>query len=677
MIFSTARMKQLIAVVIDADADDVTKELLRQGVLHFIGVKEIGDDWVTHVDPVTPKVSQDRVGEVRKRIEAFLSLKGYSPSSADKLEVDRLKPVDLEESNRILDELASKLQGMRDEQKRAQQEIMRLEDISRQLELFGDLSSALRSRSPYSFLSVQTGTAPTRRLETLRNALSAFPAVLMSTGEGRERTPHLLISMKRDDSVIDRILDQNEWVDTEISQEQMGTKEEVLKNLGGKLTGLRKEQEALNGRIGELIDGERPVLDDMWANLRMNELYYRIQSYFSRTARTVVFSGWLPAAKQKTLDEGIKKAAEGRCYLEWNDPGEESAGEKRKVPVLFQNPGILAPFQKLVVNYAVPEYGTVDPTPFVAVAYLAMFGLMFGDAGHGIVLASVGLIGALRYRGKHEERFQLLSLIGWCGLSAVVSGVLFGSYFGMQWFKPLWFDYHGAVTGHAESGGLVRDVYGVLVITIYFGIAVIALGLILNWINLLSGRSWRKLLFDKGGVLGAWIYGVGVYAAMFFVRHDYKQLPPGGLLFWLLGLPALLLALKPPIEFAAEKRKNPAKTFTLFTLVDFGMEWIVELLEIFSGYLANTLSFMRVAGLGIAHVSLMTAFFEIARMIGGTKGFTVWSAAILVTGNLLVIGLEGLSAGIQSLRLNYYEFFSKYFSGTGRSYMPVTLKEQR
>jgi V/A-type H+-transporting ATPase subunit I len=107
------------------------------------------------------------------------------------------------------------------------------------------------------------------------------------------------------------------------------------------------------------------------------------------------------------------------------------------------------------------------------------------------------------------------------------------------------------------------------------------------------------------------------------------------------------------------------------------MEWIVEILEIFSGYLANTLSFMRVAGLGIAHVSLVIAFFSIADMLSGPSGsYTIGSYLVLVAGNVLIILLEGLSAGIQSLRLNYYEFFSKYFSGSGRAYAPVSLRKK-
>jgi len=98
------------------------------------------------------------------------------------------------------------------------------------------------------------------------------------------------------------------------------------------------------------------------------------------------------------------------------------------------------------------------------------------------------------------------------------------------------------------------------------------------------------------------------------------------------------------------------------------MQWIVELLEIFSGYLSNTLSFMRVAGLGIAHVSLMISIFTIAKMTSG-----VMSVVILILGNILVIGLEGLTAAVQALRLSYYEFFTKFFHGTGKLYTPISL----
>ena len=103
------------------------------------------------------------------------------------------------------------------------------------------------------------------------------------------------------------------------------------------------------------------------------------------------------------------------------------------------------------------------------------------------------------------------------------------------------------------------------------------------------------------------------------------------------------------------------------------IESLITLLEIFSGFLANTLSFMRVAGLGIAHVSLMTAFQDMADMTGSI----VFSTLIIIVGNVLVIVLEGLSAGINSLRLNYYEFFTRFFTGRGFAYEPIGLEGRR
>jgi len=195
-------------------------------------------------------------------------------------------------------------------------------------------------------------------------------------------------------------------------------------------------------------------------------------------------------------------------------------------------------------------------------------------------------------------------------------------------------------------------------------------GLFLNWINLVRHKRWLKLLLDKTGLLGAWAYGGGIYIGYYYMTRN--AFPGDNTLLFLAIIPMLLFLLKPPFTYFA-RPKESRRPFTVMTLVDFFMEWIVELLEVFGGYLANTLSFMRVAGLGIAHASLMIAFFDIA----GMTGSPVFSLIIIVAGNILVIALEGLSAGIQSLRLNYYEFFSKYFSGTGEAYAPVSLTAGR
>jgi len=673
MIF-TAPMKQLIAVVLDRDADLVTRELLRQSVLHFISIKEITGSWSSQVEQVTPRVSVAMIAETRKRIESLLQMNnGGSTLPRVQLDIDNLKALDIEESNKELDKIAGTLQSIRDRQKQRQQEILKLEEIKRQLDMFQNVDAMFTAHSPYSFINIQTGMVLASRYESFNSAINKLPSVLLNFPEADHQVNLLLITMKRDDSQVNKILDQFGWVDIEFSKEFSGSKKEIINDLEARLIKLEKEQQSLNIEIEGLINRHRPRLESMWANLRLNELFFKIQSYFSKTSRTLLFSGWLPAGKQKALEKSIRKITENNCYLEWNDPAGITAEKRKDIPVQFKNPRLLAPFQMLVQNYSIPQYGTIDPTPLVAVAYLIMFGLMFGDAGHGAVLALLGILSQILYKGVKQGIRNILKLITWCGFSAIITGILFGSYFGMGWFKPLWFDFHAIISGHAPPGSPVHDVYGILVITIYFGITIIALGLVINWINLFNKRSWLKLLLDKGGLLGGWMYGAGIYTAFYFVAHDYRELPQSALLFWLLGLPALVIFFKGPLELLLHRENGVSKRFDIFTLINFFMEWIVELLEIFSGYLANTLSFMRVAGLGIAHVSLMMAFFEIARMVS-PDGSNIWSYLVLFSGNVLVIGLEGLSAGIQSLRLNYYEFFSKYFIGAGRVYMPISLR---
>jgi len=254
----------------------------------------------------------------------------------------------------------------------------------------------------------------------------------------------------------------------------------------------------------------------------------------------------------------------------------------------------------------------------------------------------------------------------------VLFGALFGSFFGVVLFEPLWFDFHGIIAGHRAADSVMNDVFDILAIAIYFGIAVIGLGLLFNWVNILRTGRWMELVFDKGGILGGWIYAGGVYVAFYLVAHGYRGFPSAGRLFLLVGLPSLLLFLKEPYHYFRHERRRPGrKVNPVFAALTVVMEWIVELLEIFSGYLSNTLSFLRVAGLGIAHVCLMISIFTLAEMTSG-----VGSILILIFGNILVIALEGLSAGIQALRLSYYEFFTKFFHGTGKLYTPISLDSE-
>lgn len=669
-------MQQLIAVVDKNHRDQVTRELLRLGVLHFITMKKLGKEIPPAVKTVSGSSYKEDCTKLRNRIESLLDIIHVNPIAEQTLSIDEIEAVDREKVSGFIDGLVASIEGVREKQRQIQQEILKLEDLARRIPSTGGTVLNLLEH-PSTLLEMRTGGIAAEHASNLSQELQELPATLVplqEAGHGAGEKTYLLITLKRYKQEADAILSRYGWWDVDLSQEQQDYGTDAVRDFQKQLTALKQEQASLRNQVEKTVEDNREKLERLWRNLRLNELYNTVEEYYGGTGRTVAFAGWVPKGKRNQIVEGIRRGSEGKCYIEWHNPERAVGIETVDTPVQFTNPRFLKPFQMLVENYSIPEYGTFDPTPVVAIAFLCMFGLMFGDAGHGLVLLAAGLIGARLKKGEPFAR--LFHLISWCGASATIMGVLFGSYFGMAWFPPLWFDYHGVVTGHVSENSFVTDIYGILQITIVFGIVVIATGLWINWFNLIRKKRWLKLFLDKTGILGGWMYGAGVYTAFYFGSNGFKELPSALLLFWILGVPALLFFLKPVLEFILHNREHgERKRFSPMNLVLFVMDWIVEMLEIFSGYLANTLSFMRVAGLGIAHVSLMTAFFQIASMVGG-ETYTVGSIVILVLGNLLVIILEGLSAGIQSLRLNYYEFFTKYFSGSGTAYMPVTLKRQ-
>ncbi|MDA3958965.1 V-type ATPase 116kDa subunit family protein [Oceanispirochaeta sp.] len=691
----TSSMTHLTAVVLKKDSDAVTKALLQLGALDFVRVSELSGGSDARIRSVQASVSSARIIENRRRIEMIMG-SGSSGGSQEVLPVlDNLQNLNLQDLNLLnldeiekkLSEISSRSQEIKEEQRLVQQEIHKFEDMIRQLSMYGSSESitaqGLRKSSEYSFLTIQTGTMLSVGVSQFEKDLKAYPSVSLITGTSSDKTSMLVISLKKDEKQILRLLDASGWMEGEIplaSSPEQNVKENALSDIQNQIVILKEQQASLHNQYQAFIDDRREWFQTSWSLLRINELFYRIQSFFSATDRTVLFSGWLPTELKAPLELVLYQAAQRRCFLEWHEPGEITKETKGRVtvPVQLKNPGFLKPFEMLVKNFSLPEYGSIDPTPFVAVLYLMMFGLMFGDAGHGLVLVLLGFLGKYIFRKSSDSKKKLSVLILYCGLSAIVAGVLFGSYFGHPLFPPLWFNYHAIIAGHPSGNIGVQSIYDILLITIYFGIAVLGTGLILNWINLVRKKNWMKLFFDKAGITGGWMYGAGVYTGFYFVHHLYKTLPGQTFLLIGFGIPSLLLLSKEPVQlFLDRKAGHKVQEISVSFILTMLMEWIVELLEVFSGYLANTLSFMRVAGLGIAHVSLMIAFFQMAHMADGPGGeYTVWSYLILLAGNILVIALEGLSAGIQSLRLNYYEFFSKYFSGSGRAYSPVSIRNR-
>lgn len=443
MMFTT-QMTQLFAVVLKRDQQGVTEALLREGVMQFISIADMEPEGTDKLSSLTTETSVTVVTDLRKRIQGILHSIGSVPCAPKTTDLAQRMSVDMEKETRLLDQLDGERESLRERQRFIQQEILKLQDIQRQVNLYGFGLAGITLPGKQSMLSVYMGKLPVANVRHLEEGLKGLPVLDMALGREYDQAHHLLLYMKRDREQIEKVLTRIGWTQVDIPRERITPEKDLLEELSKKLAALTDEQRAIQDQVTNLVKIQESHLQALWTSLRVNELCSKIQSHFKSSARTVIFAGWLTSSKKKRITDIITAASEGRCYLEWHD-ADQGQINSMDIPVQLNNPKILAPFQMLVKNFGIPQYGTIDPTPFVMPIYLIMFGLMFADVGQGLVLALLGTLSVAHFKkkGAQEGPVQLSWLIIWCGLASVLFGALFGSYFGRGLFRPLWFDFHG------------------------------------------------------------------------------------------------------------------------------------------------------------------------------------------------------------------------------------------
>ncbi len=651
----TRKMRMLTAVVMESDKDNVVKALLEKGVMEFVHIGSLPAEKMAKLSEHSSAVPKATLTDMRVRIESLLKEGGIKLPELDSSSLDKLPPLDMETYRRTLDKLSLSLQSVRDSQKNINQDINAIDEIIR-----------YASEKKNDYLDLRVGVNTHGTSEDLLQRLKQIGGVFLFSSK-----PYISLTLRRDSARVTDVMDKFGWTESTDSDAQKSALAEAIGEAKAETESYKIELDKLSKDVRERVRKASSELIAIWTNVRVHELCEHVESYFSYTRNTSLFSGWVPAEYSDDITALLTSVTAGRCIIEWTDADEMP---REEVPVEMTSPKLLKPFERMVNNYSTPEYGSINPTPFTAIAYLAMFALMFADVGQGFILLLVGLLGSWIYKKNPTKKDGIISrylcsLLIYLGPASMIGGLLFGSCFGFE-VPALWFPFDRVVEGEPVQG-LIQSIYDILGITIKFGIVIIYLGLILNWINLVRKKRIFELVFDKYGVIGGLLYGLGIWFAWGYVASGYKSFPSSPFFAPLLIACLAAFIIKGPIG-AVINAKHGKKEGIGRIVIDTIMDFIVEVLEIFSGLLSNTLSFMRVAGLGIAHASLMSAFYQIAEMPGNI----VVQVLIMIFGNVLVIVLEGLSAGIQSLRLNYYEFFTKYFTGHGMAFEPVGLKSR-
>ncbi len=638
--FKPLSMQHVSLWVLNADAPQASLLLATYGIF----TPEKSQAWEREL-PDTPG---DRYAEVFAEANARLNkiLEHYGPAALAGREIgaeqaaaqpagpDAPTLEQLQDWNAWLGELWNVASRCEEDKRRINEALEHNAGLLSSLEHFRKLDIDLGwLAQPKRFLQTRIGTLPETNLARLTEALELSGFLLEVFDAQGGRVYAVAAGPLGKAGEIRGAMDAAGWQEMTLEPELLAHPEQAREALEEAAEQLRREAGASESRHRATLGNVDARLRDIRSGLALAEPYVRISAETLRArGGLALITGWIAERDAARMRAALDARLKDRYVLQLRPPFKS---ELDSVPSVVRYPSWLGPFSELVRNYGIPRYGEFDPTWLFAISFVLMFGMMFGDIGQGLVIAA----GGLALRGK-ARRFRPL-FVG-AGLTAALFGFAYGSLFGFETVvEPLWVS-------------PLHDPVRMLLAAVWWGVGFITVTQLLTIYNRLAAGMVSRALFDAGGVAGLFLY-LGAAAGV------YGLSTAGGFgataaMFSGAGLAAIL------VWNWLENHGGLAER--LLTV-------IIETFESVIGFFSNTLSFMRVAAFSINHVALALAVFTIADSLG-TAGRWI----TLVIGNLIILGLEGAIVAIQVLRLEYYEGFSRFYSGSGRAFQPLALRKQ-
>ncbi len=435
-----------------------------------------------------------------------------------------------------------------------------------------------------------------------------------------------------------------------------GTPETELEIIKGLIADTNAELESINRKIESFWKTQKDQCLRFYTKLEEMNTYFTIKNYVSKYNESFILVGWIPQEEEDNFAHQLSDVYGIEFSIERADNE-----EKHSPPVKLKNNRFSRPFESFVEMYGLPSYNEIDPTVIVSVLYTLLFGIMFGDFGQGIVLSVAGTV---MWRLK---KMMLGRILIRCGFAASVFGLIYGAVFGLEhvldpMYKAL-FNLDEKPVNVLEP----KTVMTIIVLAVILGAGIIILSMILNIYSSLRRRNYENALFGQNGVAGLIFYGSLVAAGgTMALGVNVVSLP---YVLGLMVLPVVLIFFKEPLG----KLLSRAPDWKPKKWGEYMVQNGFELFEIMLSYITNTMSFLRVGAYVLVHAGMMMVVFTIAQIMpGGVVGYTLMA----VFGNVFVIALEGLLVGIQVLRLNFYELFSRFFEGQGRPFAPIRVSEE-
>ncbi len=451
-------------------------------------------------------------------------------------------------------------------------------------------------------------------------------------------------------SVIDDIFASLFFEEIRVPNYAHGTPDIALMNIRESLEQTKGRLAGYEVRLKEIGNRHADELRMLFSKLKSLDETFDMRKYVAVYNNHFYLNGFIPKQESERFEQSFAGIRSVSCIIKPQD-----ADPTLKPPVKLKNSRFAQPFESFVTMYGLPSHTDIDPTPIMAVTYTLLFGIMFGDLGQGVLIA---LIGWFLARFKKMNFGKLLIRIG---LSSAVFGLIYGSVFGYEeLLNPLYQTLFGLEHKPIE---VMEDTNFLLIAAVGIGAFLILFTIAINVILGIRQKDYDRAFFSPNGLAGLVFYG-SVLLALVLTMSGINVLNPLFIIV-LIVLPLLLIFLREPLVKLCKKRKDikPAEGIGNFIIQNF-----FEMFEVVLSYVTNTMSFLRIGGFILSHAGMMSVVMTLAHSFG-----SIGNPIVVVIGNLFVMGLEGLIVGIQVLRLEFYEVFSRFYNGDGKPFVPCTI----
>ena len=639
------KMEALSAVGYIDDINFVSEEMVKCGCIHIINATED----IKHNCMRNDKDDCKIIRPYKTNID-FTNLKEHVEEIIEILNMDKVvqkrfinQNISLSEINAIMEPIYKETVKYGYMLQKIREELNKIKELYENIMKIKELKFALSELKNLKFFKFSIGKLNKDYYTKLKENIENIPSIIYKVSSTKEYV--VIISFTPKSTIVEaKEIFKSLGLEEIIIQERIkGMPENIIKRLENIIKEKEEKIKRIECEMFSIKKKSGDIIERYFSFLCKIGRIQDINNNAVCTNNTFYITGWIPISKKNGLIKKLE-TIEDKIILVFRG---QSDVKGVYPPTKLTNNSFFKPFEYIVNMYGIPSYSEVDPTSFVAISYMIMFGAMFGDVGQGFVLLATGL-----YLSMVKNSYDFGGILTRIGLSSIMFGFLYGSVFGNEMLlKPL----------------LLRPLENINTILaggVILGLILSTISYIYNFINSVKSHELEEGVFGREGAAGFIFYWVILLTG--YSIYKYGSIPiPIPIVGTILLILLLLIVLKQPLARLIEGKRPLYHE----PIGDYYIESLFGIIETLLGMLSKTISFVRLGAFALNHAGFFIAFVTISNMIKNRVG----SIAVLILGNILIIGLEGLVVFIQGLRLEYYEIFSRFYRGNGTLYSPISL----